>query len=100
MVPAQFLVSLLHVKMEHFNSEKLSSFVSLIIALHSSILFYPSGTPIITVLLLLLRSFLPLDFSLEFPTLGVYALHSERMSLSYSPLFIVSHDYIFVEVCT
>lgn len=91
---------LLHVKTESFNSKKLSSFVSLIIVFHHAYCFYfyhnniflPS---VIIILSLLLQYFLPLDFSLELPTLGVYALHFGKIACSFSLSFFLFPRPIF-----
>lgn len=61
--------------------------------LFTHLLLSPSGTHIIMILILLLQHFLPLDFSLEFPNLKVCAVHSERMSPSYSSFY--SQDLFF-----
>lgn len=79
-------------KAECFNSEKLPSFVYLIIAFQSSATFYfwnPYNHDINSPA----STFLPLDFSLEFLNLEGCAVHSERMSPSYSSFY--SQDLIF-----
>lgn len=68
---------------------------SLIIAWHSFILFSPSGTSVTTILLLLLQSFLPLNFSLEFPTLRVLEECLIVTLLFISKIYFLVLDFYF-----